>query len=177
MTTLPCLAGGPVQFGIGVDDMHAAVTEWEAKGAGPFVVREHIEVEPSWFDHSSAYGWWGEIMVELVHVHAPAELSWCGAHHVAFFVESFADAQAQLTAAGFPSVLTARAGTTDFAFHDARSERLPRCPPRTRPPDRDLRGLRLAAGVLLDDPIDCVWPLISERERPFPARHRGLRSS
>ncbi len=120
VSSLACLAGGPVQIAYGVDDLGAAVVEWEAKGAGPFIVREHIEVEPSWFDHSSAYGWWGSVMVELVHVHAPASLAQLGLHHMAFFVDSFADATDELTAAGFDAVLTAKAGSTDFSFHDAR---------------------------------------------------------
>ncbi|MEM7094549.1 MAG: VOC family protein [Actinomycetota bacterium] len=120
-STLDCLRGGPVQMAYAVPDLHAAVAEWEAKGAGPFVVREHIEVEPAWFDHSSAYGWWGSVMVELVCVHAPAELGGEGLHHLAFFVDSFDQATAELTSAGYPAVLTARAGTTDFAFHDARA--------------------------------------------------------
>ena len=116
-----CLAGGPVQIAYGVSDLAAAVETWEARGAGPFVVREHIEVEPTWFDHSSAYGWWGSVMVELVHVHAPESLASDGLHHLAFFVDSFAEATNELEVAGYPAVLTARAGTTDFAFHDARA--------------------------------------------------------
>ena len=59
-------------------------------------------------------------MVELVQVHAPASLAGLGLHHMAFFVDSFVDATAELEAAGFNSVLTAKAGSTDFAFHDAR---------------------------------------------------------
>ena len=121
------LIGGPVQIAYGVDDLEYAVSEWERRGAGPFLVREHIPVEGavvfgehSAFDHSSAYGWWGELMVELVHVHAPTSLQHLGVHHLAFFVDSFGDASRELAAAGFPAVLTARAGTTDFAFHDAR---------------------------------------------------------
>ena len=113
------LSGGPVQIAYGVDDIPGAVLRWEALGAGPFVVREHIAVEPSWFDHSSAYGWWGSVMVELVRVHAPVELHHRGLHHMAYFVDSFTTAAAVLAADGMPPVLTARAGDTDFAFHDA----------------------------------------------------------
>ena len=109
-----------MQIAYGVQDVHAAVANWEVKGAGPFIVREHIVVEPSWFDHSSAYGWWGSVMVELVHVHAPASLAKIGLHHMAFIVDSFADATAELEAAGFGAVLTAKAGSTNFSFHDAR---------------------------------------------------------
>jgi len=124
---LDCLRGGPVQIAYGVDDLAAAVAEWEARGAGPFVARHHIEVaraivfgEPGVFDHSSAYGWQGHLMVELVQVHSPSGLAHVGLHHLAYFVESFSDATVELEAAGYPAALVARAGSTDFAFHDAR---------------------------------------------------------
>ena len=126
---LACLAGGPVQVAYGVDDLDAAVAEWEAGGAGPFVVRRHIDVdaavvfgEPGEFDHSSAYGWRGSLMVELVQVHAPSLLGGTGLHHLAFFVDSFARASAELEGHGMPAALCARAGSTDFAFHDARPQ-------------------------------------------------------
>ena len=126
---LSSLRAGPVQIAYCVADLARSVAEWEARGAGPFIVREHIAVdeaivfgEPAAFDHSSAYGWWGELMVELVHVHAPESLRTTGLHHLAFFVDSFAEASAELTAAGMPQVLRARAGATDFAFHDARPQ-------------------------------------------------------
>lgn len=117
------LAGGPVQVAYAVDDVRAAAASWAAEqGAGPFFVREHIPVADPTFDHSSAYGWWGRVMVELVCVHEPAELAGQGLHHVAYFVDSFAEATAELTGRGWPAVLSTTAGTTNFAFHDARAE-------------------------------------------------------
>ncbi len=48
----------------------------EQFGAGPFFVRQHIALldvvirgRPGTFDHSSAYGQWGHVMVELVEDH------------------------------------------------------------------------------------------------------------
>ena len=92
---------------------------------GPLVVTATVwEVpgEPGEFDHSSAYGWRGSLMVELVQVHAPSLLGGTGLHHLAFFVDSFARASAELEGHGMPAALCARAGSTDFAFHDARSQ-------------------------------------------------------
>jgi hypothetical protein len=123
------LAGGPVQIAYGVTDVRTAALEWTARGVGPFFVREHIPVgdvavdgRPGVFDHSSAYGQWGPIMVELVAVHEPSSLAGIGLHHMAFFVASHDQAAAELARAGFPEVLRARAGETRFAFHDARAE-------------------------------------------------------
>ena len=83
-----------------------------------------VDGQPGRFDHSSAYGQWGPIMVELVAVHDPQSLRSPGLHHAAFFVDSFDEAAAELIAAGWPPVLVASAagGTTRFGFHDARAE-------------------------------------------------------
>ena len=126
-----CLAGGPVQLAYAVTDVETAAVRWaDRMGAGPFFVRHHIPVDeavidgrPGGFDHSSAYGWWGSVMVELVAVHDPPTLAGDGGlHHIAYFVDSFGAATAELSALGWPAVLTARAGDTRFAFHDARPE-------------------------------------------------------
>ena len=94
-------------------------------GAGPFFVRDHIAATASRvagvaapFDHSSAYGQWGDVMVELIAVHQPATLARDGLHHVAFFVESFDAAAAELEAAGWSLAMCAEAGTTTFAFYE-----------------------------------------------------------
>jgi hypothetical protein len=123
------LAGGPVQVAYGVTDVRTAALRWSARGAGPFFVREHIAVDdvavegrPGVFDHSSAYGQWGTIMVELVAVHEPMTLACIGLHHMAFFVASHDQAAAELAGAGLPEALRARAGASRFSFHDARPE-------------------------------------------------------
>ena len=139
-SALAALAGGPVQIAYGVTDIAQAAQTWTATlGAGPFFLRHHIPVDGVWvddvlvddvlvggapgvFDHSSAYGQWGSIMVELVAVHAPATLAATGIHHLAYFVHSFDEAAEELTANGWPVALTAMAGSTRFGFFDARGD-------------------------------------------------------
>ena len=119
-----------MQIAYAVDDVVAAAESCVARGAGPFFVRRHIEVTNSRvhgvetpFDHSSAYGWWGEVMVELLCEHhedgarrvGPA----VGVHHMAFFVTDVSEAQQLLAANGWPEALYAEAGATAFAMHDA----------------------------------------------------------
>ena len=68
------LLGPPVQIAYAVTDVREAATRWVSeRGVGPFFVIEHIAVTdvlyrgaPAVFDHSSAYGQWGGLMVELV---------------------------------------------------------------------------------------------------------------
>jgi hypothetical protein len=125
--------GGPVQLAYAVDDVAEAARRWTARGVGPFFVIDHIDVRnvringaPSTFDHSSAYAQWGDVMVELICQHDSGGERIVGAsgiHHVAFFVEDFTTAAAQLTGAGLPEVLYAEtAGGMAFGFHDGRAE-------------------------------------------------------
>ena len=121
-----------------VNDVRVGAHEWvERFGAGPFFVRTHIPLDdviyrgkPATFDHSSAYGQWGEVMVELVHDHGmgpsvvrerypPGEE---GLHHVAFFVDDLDEATKQLQDLGFAVAMTARALATRFHFVDAVQE-------------------------------------------------------
>ena len=128
--------GRVVQMAYAVDDVEAAAREFARRlGAGPFFVRRHIELAaashrdaPATFDHSSAYGQWGTVQVELVHVHdaAPAALAAAvlgsGLHHLAWFVADIDAEQSRLEALGWPEVLAAdTAGGLRFAFHDARA--------------------------------------------------------
>lgn len=126
----------PVQIAYAVPDAMVAGQQWaERFGAGPFFVRPHIPVTgviyrgaPSTFDHSSAYGQWGDLMVELVQDHgtepsivreryAPHE---SGLHHVAYMVSDLDAAIAELGGHGFPLAMDAVAnGTTRFCFVDA----------------------------------------------------------
>lgn len=128
------MLGAPVQIAYAVDDVDRAATSWAARGVGPFYVREHIEVtnvrirgQASRFDHSSAYGQWGDLMIELIHQHdAGAEpvVGVAGIHHVAHFVDDFEDAVTRLTASGHGEVLYAETTTgMPFAFHDGGAER------------------------------------------------------
>jgi hypothetical protein len=125
--------GPPVQIAFCVHDLAIAVDRWATGvGAGPFFVNAHIPVQdvrvfgkPTTFDHSSAYGQWGPVMVELVqdHTTGSSPMTSIGLHHLAYFVEDFGLAAAQLVRQGCPEALFARtASGTSFAFHDARPQ-------------------------------------------------------
>jgi hypothetical protein len=161
--------GRPVQLAYAVDDVWAGAARWAAvSGAGPFFVAAHIDVptaivrgEPGAFDHSSAYGQWGDVMVELVHEHTPALGPAAPApHHVAFMVESLADAIVECTDVGWPVLLHATTGSgQQFAFCDARAD-LGHLVELYEPSDR-LRGFYafVAAAATSWDGADPVRPL------------------
>lgn len=129
------MLGKPVQLAYAVADIHLAARQWvEQFGAGPFFIRSHIPVtdvvyrnQPATFDHSSAYGQWGDIMVELVQDHgtAPSVVrerfgpTESGLHHVAFMVDDLDAATAQCAALGFALAISARSSTTRFHFIDS----------------------------------------------------------
>jgi hypothetical protein len=134
--SVPGTLGPPVQLAYVVDDVWTAAPAFAARfGAGPFFVNEHIPCtdvvhrgRPGTFDHTSAYGQWGTLMVELVMQHdarpsairdmyAPGET---GLHHIAYFVDDLDDTARRLEAQGYPQAQIAVAGGgTRFAFHDA----------------------------------------------------------
>lgn len=131
-------AGGFVQAAYFVEDIHAAAEYWAATwGAGPFLVMEHIPLQNCRYrgtatvlDHSSAYGQYGDLMLELVQQHNPgpspfrdlyAPGHW-GLHHLARFAT---DLQAELEAyqqRGFATALQAEAGGLAFAFVDTSAQ-------------------------------------------------------
>jgi hypothetical protein len=127
----------PVQIAYAVDDIEAAAARFvEQFGAGPFFVRHHPPFEaihaggPAVFNHSSAYGQWGDVQVELVQLGlcTPTALhtavaATAGIHHVALFVESLDSERDRLTALGMPCVMEAVSSSgLRFAFHDARPQ-------------------------------------------------------
>jgi catechol 2,3-dioxygenase-like lactoylglutathione lyase family enzyme len=133
------ILGAPVQIAYAVRDVRVAARWWAATfGAGPFFVIDHIALSevryrgtPSAFDHSSAYGQWGSVMVELVcdHTIGPSPVADVvgfggqGLHHMAYFVDDLAVAQAELVAAGWPEALHAVTPSgMAFAFHDAAAD-------------------------------------------------------
>lgn len=67
----------PHHVGYVVEDLPAAIERWTRDfGAGPFHTLAHIEFDevtfegvPAVYDHSSAFGAWGPILVELTLVH------------------------------------------------------------------------------------------------------------
>jgi hypothetical protein len=93
--------GPPVQLAFAVNDIRAAAIAHHATfGSGPFFVIDHIGLEsahhqsqPVTFDHSSAYGQWGDTMVELICVHhntaasLRAVMPTTGLHHSAHMVD------------------------------------------------------------------------------------------
>ena len=127
--------GPPKQIAYAVPDAFEAAKRWVKDfGAGPFFVSEHIPVTDviyrgsrSSFDHTSAYGQWGDIMVELVQDHGTGpsvvrdlySVDESGLHHLAFFVEDIDLATNSLIDLGFELGMTARAGPTNFNMIDA----------------------------------------------------------
>lgn len=130
------LLGPPVQIAYAVDDAKAQARRFAADfGAGPFFVREHIPLlevvhrgRPARFDHTSAYGQWGSVMVELVEDHGtgPSVVrdlyppGHSGLHHLAYFVADPARTIEHLGACGFELAMTATTpGGVQFHFVDA----------------------------------------------------------
>lgn len=124
------MISGPVQMAYAVDDVREAAVGWAPIGAGPFFVMDHIElgatringVEAT-FDHSSAYGWWGDVMFELICQHdTPGSdriVGSGGLHHVAHFVDDLDAVSSALIRDGHAEVLRAEtSGGMGFAFHD-----------------------------------------------------------
>lgn len=133
------LAGGPVQLAYYVDDpVSAATAAAERFGWGPFFVLEHIPLEwsryrgrASPFDHTSAYGQAGELMIEFITQHndAPSALrdmyapGQSGLHHIAYFVPALARAVAEAAALGYAAALEARTSTgVEFVMLDATAD-------------------------------------------------------
>ena len=129
--------GTPVQIAYAVDHLEREAEIFaEQFGAGPFFVRHHPPFEathrggPAVFNHSSAYGQWGEMQVELVRFGecSPASLhrsvvAGSGLHHMAMFVDSLSAEQHRLEALGMPCVmLSTTPSGLQFAFHDARAQ-------------------------------------------------------
>lgn len=125
-----------VQVAYFVTDIRASAQHMaNTFGAGPFYVLDNIQLawgehrgERCDFVHSSAYGQWGQVMMELVQqispgpspfrdLYAPGE---SGLHHVATMVDSLPDAYTEFAKAGYPVATRAETLTgTEFAFLDA----------------------------------------------------------
>ena len=131
--------GPVVQLAVHAPDIEDAARRWARdEGAGPFYLMEHIELEtafyrgaPSRFDHSSAYGQFGDVMIELIHQHddAPSALRDMfdarteGLHHAAVFVEELDAAVERAAGRGMACALDARLKEgTRFVMVDARAE-------------------------------------------------------
>jgi hypothetical protein len=135
------LNGLPVrQLAYKVNDLEvAAAAHHRQFGSGPFFVLRHVKLASSQhrgveqpFDHSSAYGQWGSVMVELVVQHNPDPSALHdmfshgsgkeGLHHAALFVDDLDAAIARLGAGGAPlAQLSVTQTGTAFAFVDTRA--------------------------------------------------------
>ncbi len=128
-------AGPVVQIAYHVPDPERAAVDFSRRfGWGPFFYFEHIPLarccyrgSPATFDHSSAYGQAGELMVELITQHddAPSVLrdlyarDTVGVHHVAHFVPSLPAAMEDARRAEIDIALDACTSTgTQFVMLD-----------------------------------------------------------
>lgn len=128
-----------MQIAYHVPDPEKAAHEFARNfGWGPFFLFEHIPLSrctfrgvPAQFDHSSAYGQAGELMIELITQHddRPSvlrdlfERDAVGVHHVAHFVSSLPDALDQARTACREIALDACTATgTRFAMLDTTRE-------------------------------------------------------
>ena len=116
-----------------VDDVRAAaLAHRQSYGSGPYLVAEHIPLRlamhrgvPATLDHTSAYGQWGEVMIEFVQQNNPGGSAFhdlyppgsgrSGLHHIAVFVDDLAAAIARHNRAGYPTALYAEM-SDGFAF-------------------------------------------------------------
>jgi Glyoxalase/Bleomycin resistance protein/Dioxygenase superfamily len=117
-----------------VEDLHRDVPRFAAlTGAGPFYAIEHLafdEVsyrgEPAVYDHSSAFGQWGPMLVELTQVHhaEPAGLldflvkPGDGLGHIAWLADSLEDEVARLRHAGLTPFHAGRTGPASAVWFD-----------------------------------------------------------
>ncbi len=109
-----------------VEDLRAGVERFASLyGAGPFFGMQHLEFDevsyeggPALYDHSSAFGQWGSLLVELTQVHdaQPAEFRNAlvtpggGVGHVAWLADSLDDEVARLERLGLTAFHAGRTG-------------------------------------------------------------------
>ena len=121
-------------IGYVVSDLRGGVDRFSAQtGAGPFFAVEHLVFEdvtyrgePAVYDHSSAFGQWGSIMVELTQVHdaQPAGLRdaftqpGAGIGHVGWLADSLEDEVARLVASGLTVFHAGRTGPVSAVWLD-----------------------------------------------------------
>lgn len=125
------MQGRVAQIAYAVTDLEEAAASMALRlGAGPFFVRHHPPFpsvdgagREGTLRHSSAYGQWGDVQVELVTIHGPSPLAGSGLHHVAWFVDALDEEIERLDALGWPLVLEASTESgIRFAFCDARGD-------------------------------------------------------
>lgn len=121
-------------YGYVVADLQAGAEHFsKAFGAGPFYGMEHLKFdyvdylgEPAVYDHSSAFGQCGPILIELTEVHDAQPTGFRdalvkpggGVGHVAWLVDSLAEEVERLTAAGHQPFHTGRTGPASAVWFD-----------------------------------------------------------
>ena len=119
------------------DAREAALAHHRMFGSGPYFVADNIPLAASvhrgverHFDHTSAYGQWGDVMIEFVHQNNsgpsamhdmyPEGSGRFGIHHLAVWVDDVDAAAARLAAEGFPTAQrSVMADGFVFAFAEA----------------------------------------------------------
>ena len=109
-----------IQTAYAVNNVIEAAERWSKRfNIGPFFFNEHIEVSDSRvnginknFDHSSAYGWKENLMIELIcdHSHITNKANNSGTHHIAWIAKDFEKESKELLKQDCKEVLFARAG-------------------------------------------------------------------
>lgn len=102
-------------------------------GSGPYFVAHNIPLttchyrgQPAELDHSSAYGQWGDVMIEFVQQNNPGPSVFRdiypngqGFHHIALIVDSLEQTRRQFETAGYATALYAEVGPgAGFAMMD-----------------------------------------------------------
>lgn len=134
MLPTPFHASRVVQVAYHVEDVREAARRWhDLTGVGPFFVQDHVPVVRARsegldvvFDQTCAVAQWGELMLELVQVHAiePPELNatlvptGMGLHHVAVMVDDLEETLTEVRAQGHRVVLNAETDRVRFVFVD-----------------------------------------------------------
>jgi len=127
------LLGQPIrQIAYFVNDVRDAARRHSALfGSGPYFVAENIPLrsclhrgQPAHLDHTSAYGQWGELMIEFVQQNNPGpsafrdmypEGSAGGVHHVALIIDDLEASIRAFNQQGFETALYAEMNS-GFAF-------------------------------------------------------------
>lgn len=117
------------------DARKAAADHAAAFGSGPYFVMEHIPLtlaryrgQSGVLDHTSAYGQWGEVMVEMVQTYGSEPSVFTdlypdggpGFHHIALIVDSLPQAMSAFAAMGFSEAFYGELGPgAAFTMMDA----------------------------------------------------------
>jgi catechol 2,3-dioxygenase-like lactoylglutathione lyase family enzyme len=128
------LPGTPHHVGYVVDSLEEAAARFAALGAGPFLHIGHVALDwatfegsPATYDHETAFGQWGPLIVEISRIHAadppglreffaPRPAPQIG--HVAWLVDDLDAESARLQALGLPLVHAGGSGPVAAHWHD-----------------------------------------------------------